>query len=98
MAQMDFVGLLREPGFTGPQRALALGAIVVRLAAPGSASSIDAWLGERSGPGELLAVDSEALSLSALYRISDRLLASKTTLEGVLFGRVQDLFGGSPRR
>jgi len=51
------------------------------------------WLGERSGLGDLLGVDLEAMSLSALYRISDRLLASKTALEDALFGRVQDLFG-----
>jgi transposase len=93
MAQVDFVGLLRELGFTGPQRAVAVGSIVGRMAAPGSELSTSAWLGERSGLGELLGVDFEAMSLSALYRISDRLLASKTALEDTLFGRVQDLFG-----
>jgi len=76
MAQVDFVGLLAELGFTGPQRAVALGSIVGRMAAPGSELSTYAWLGERSGLGDLLGADFEAMSLSALYRISDRLLAS----------------------
>ena len=95
MAQVDFVGLLRELGFTGPQRSAALGSIIGRMAAPGSELSTHAWLGERSGLGELLGVDFEALSLSALYRVSDRLLASKAALETALFERVQDLFGFS---
>lgn len=93
MAQVDFVGLLGELGFTGPQRTTALGSIIGRMAAPGSELSTYAWLGERSGLGDLLGVDFEAMSLSALYRISDRLLASKAALEDALFGRVQDLFG-----
>ena len=97
MAQVDFVGLLGELGFTGPQRTAALGSILGRMAAPGSELSTFAWLGERSGLGELLGVDFEAMSLSALYRISDRLLASKAALEDALFGRVQDLFGFTTR-
>jgi len=93
MRQVDFQGLLGELGLTGPQRALALGSIIARMAAPGSELSSYAWLGERSGLGELLGVDFEARSLSALYRISDRLLASKAALETALFERVRDLFG-----
>jgi hypothetical protein len=54
MAQVDFVGLLRELGFTGPQRTAALGSIIGRMAAPGSELSTYGWLGERSGLGDLL--------------------------------------------
>jgi len=93
MAQVDFQGLLRELGFTGPQRAAALGSIIGRMAAPGSELATHAWLGERSGLGELLDVDFESRSLSSLYRIADRLLASKAVLETALFTRLQDLFG-----
>lgn len=93
MSQVDFFGLLRELGFTGTQHTTALGSIIGRMAAPASELSTYAWLGERSGLGELLGVDFEAMSLSALYHISDRLLASKAALEEALFGRVQDLFG-----
>jgi len=56
MAQVDFQGLLRALGFTGPQRAAALGSIIGRMAAPGSELATHAWLGERSGLGELLDV------------------------------------------
>ena len=93
MEQVDFQGLLGELGLSGPQRALAVGTIIARMAAPGSELASYAWLGERSGLGELLGVDFEARSLSALYRIADRLLASKAALEAALFERVQDLFG-----
>lgn len=95
MAQVDFVGLLRDLGFTGPQRASAIGSIIGRMAAPGSELATYDWLCQRSGLGELLGVDYEATSLSSLYRISDRLLASKTALEDALFTRMHDLFGFS---
>lgn len=61
MAQVDFQGLLRELGFTGPQRAAALGSIIGRMAAPSSELATHAWLGERSGLGELLDVNFESL-------------------------------------
>lgn len=93
MERVDFQGLLKTLGFTGPQRAAALGSIIGRMAAPGSELATYAWLGERSALGELLDVDFEAASLSSLYRISDRLLASKAALEMALFERVQELFG-----
>jgi transposase len=93
MRQVDFPGLLGTLGFTGPQRAAALGSIIGRMAVPGSELSTYHWLGERSGLGELLDVDYEAISLSSLYRCADRLLSSKTALETALFERVSDLFG-----
>jgi hypothetical protein len=93
MGQVDFQGLLGALGFTGPQRAAALGSIIGRMAAPGSELATYGWLGERSGLGELLDVDYEAMSLSSLYRIADRLMVSKAALEAALFDRVADLFG-----
>ena len=93
MEQVDFAGLLASQGLTGPQRAAAIGSIVGRMAAPASERATHTWLGERSGLGELLDVDYEAMGLSALYRASDRLLTHKTALEAALFQRVNDLFG-----
>ena len=63
------------------------------MAAPASERATHAWLGERSGLRELMTADYEAMSLSSLYRITDRLLTSKTALESALFDRVSDLFG-----
>jgi transposase len=93
MQQVDFQGVLRELGFSGPQRALALGSIIGRMALPASELATHAWLTQQSGLGELLDVDFEAVGLSSLYRVSDRLLASRAVLETTLFDRVQDLFG-----
>ena len=87
MEQVDFAGLLASQGLTGPQRAAAIGSIVGRMAAPASERATHTWLGERSGLGELLDVDYEAMGLSALYRASDRLLTHKTALEAALFQR-----------
>ena len=93
MQQVDFQGLLQELGFTGPQRAAALGSIIGRMAAPGSELATHDWLSHRSAVGELLDVDFGATGLSALYRASDRLLASQSALQPALFDRVRDLFG-----
>lgn len=93
MQQVDFQGLLRAQGFTGPQQAAALGSIISRMASPGSERATYAWLGQHSGLGELLDVDFEASGLTSLYRASDRLLAIREALEVALFERVRDLFG-----
>lgn len=93
MQQVNFPQLLRELGFSGPQRAAALGTIIGRMAQPASELATHAWLSHRSGLGELLDLDFEATGLSSLYHISDQLLASQAALETALFDRVQDLFG-----
>ncbi len=93
MQQVDFVELLESLGFTGPQRAAAIGSIIGRMAAPASELATHDWLGSRSGLGELLDVDYEIMSLSSLYRVSDRLLRHKPALEAALFERTKDLFG-----
>ena len=91
MRQVDFPELLQSLGFTGPQQAAALGSIIGRMVEPGSERATHRWLGERSGLGELLDVDYEAMSLSSLYRISDRLLAKKTVLEAVFHSLKSEL-------
>lgn len=93
MAQVDFTDLLADCGFNGPQRAVALGTIIARMAAPGSEQATWRWLRSRSGLGELLDYDYEAMTDQALYRIADRLYQHRTPIEDTLFGRVRDLFG-----
>jgi len=93
MQQVDFTGLLQSLGFTGPQRAAALGSVIGRMAEPGSELSTWQWLQAHSGLGELLEVDYEAMNLASLYRISDRLHASREVIESALFERVSNLFG-----
>jgi transposase len=93
MQQVNFFGLLKELGFSGPQQAAALGSIIGRMAQPASELGTWQWLQERSGLGELLDVDYEGMNLAQLYRISDRLYSARATIERVLFDRVTSLFG-----
>ena len=74
MAEVNFVELLQDLGLSGPQRALIVGAIIGRLAAPGSERATHRWLVERSGLGELLDVDFEAIPLAPFYRAADLLM------------------------
>jgi hypothetical protein len=93
MAQVEFVEVLETLGLTGPQRAAVLGVILGRMAAPGSELATQRWLCERSGLGELLDVDFEAMSLMQLYRAADVLMRHREALEAALFARVSGLFG-----
>ena len=92
MAEVDFVGLLQALGLTGPQRALIVGAIIGRMAAPGSERATHRWLSERSGLGELLDIDFEALPLVPFYRAADGLMRHRAVIEQRLFARVSELF------
>lgn len=93
MARVDFTALLGDCGFNGSQRAAALGTIIARMAAPGSEQATYRWLGSRSGLGELLDFDYEAMSDQALYRVADQLYRHRKSIENALFDRVRDLFG-----
>ena len=93
MAQVQFLPLLEDLGLSGPQRALIVGAIIGRMAAPGSERATHRWLGERSGLGELLDVDFAAIPLTPFYRAADVLMRRRTVIEQTLFARVNDLFG-----
>jgi transposase len=83
---------LEQLGFTGPQRAAAIGTIIARMVAPGSELFTHGWLGQHSGLGELIDYDFEALNLMQLYRASDQLLKHKATLEDFLYTRERSLF------
>jgi transposase len=93
MRQVDFTGLLRELGLSSPIRAAILGAIIGRMAAPGSELAAYRWLGQRSSLGELLDVDFERMPLMTLYRASDALMKYRDIIERTLFNRVHDLLG-----
>jgi transposase len=93
MAEVNFVELLQDLGLSGPQRALIVGAIIGRMAAPGSERATHRWLGERSGLGELLEFDFEATPLAPFYRAADLLMRHHAVIEQTVFTRVSDLFG-----
>jgi len=93
MSQVGFADLLIELGLTGPIRAAILGAIIGRMAAPGSELATHHWLDQCSGLGELLDVDFGRMPLMTLYRASDALMKHKDRIERTLFNRVHNLFG-----
>ncbi len=89
---LELPKILEGAGLNGIQRAAVLGNIIGRMAAPGSELATWNWLQERSGLGELLDVDFEAMSLMSLYRASDLLVRHRQTIETKLFSRISDLF------
>ena len=93
MERLGLGRLLEGLGFNGRQRAVAVGSIIGRMGQPGSERASWRWLCERSGLGELLEVDFEAMSLMRLYRVSDALMAHREAIEKHLFEQVTELFG-----
>ena len=83
---------LAKLGFNRHQLAAALGNIVARMAFPSSERASHNWLGRRSGLGELLGYDFEAMGLDRLYQASDQLYKHKAALESHLYGRERTLF------
>ncbi len=97
LEQLGVMKLLAELGLNGPMRAAAMGAIVGRLARPGSERATWRWLSRRSGLGELLDFDFETLSLMQMYRASDALMKHREAIERHLFIRAMGLFDLEPR-
>lgn len=89
---LELPRILEGAGFNGVQQAAVLGNVIGRMAAPGSELATWHWLQERSGLGELLEVDFEAMPLMSLYRASDLLVRHRQTIETKLFSRINDLF------
>ena len=93
MQAVGFIKLLIGLGLSGPLRSVMLGVIIGRMAHPGSERATRRWLEQRSGLGELLEVDFEAMAEKALYRASAALMKHRSAIEDALFSRVSELFG-----
>lgn len=89
---LELPRILEEAGLNGIQQATVMGNVISRMAAPGSERATWRWLKERSGLGELLDVDFEAMPHMSLYRASDLLVRHRQTIEATLFHRINDLF------
>ena len=96
LEQLGVGDLLEALGLNGPMRAAAMGAMVGRLARPGSERATWGWLSRRSGLGELLGFDYETLSLMQMYRASDALMKHRQVIERHLFTRAMGLFDLEP--
>lgn len=79
--QLKLPEQLKKLGLSETETAEALGSIIGRAVNPDSERSTYAWLLKESGLGELIDFDFRKSSLDRLYRISDKLLPFKETLE-----------------
>ena len=72
---------LKELGLNRHQVAASLGVIAGRMIVPGSERATHYWLQNVSALDELMGGDFSNLSLDRVYKVSDRLLKHKDTLE-----------------
>jgi len=93
MRQCGFEDKLGALGLNRPQIAAAVGAVVARMAHPGSELATHAWLQRRSALGELMGFDFEAMDLNRMYRASDALHKHREALQDHLFAQARAIFG-----
>jgi len=84
---------LKELDFKEDEIVRAKVLILGKLINPGSECKIYEWFKEFSGISELLGIAVDDISLSGLYRISDKLLEHKEEIESRLVERERELFG-----
>jgi transposase len=92
LRQLGLEAKLESLGFTGPQKALAIGSIIARACHPASELETHRWLREQSGIGELIGYDFDQVTLYKIYQISDLLLQNKSAIEEHLFKQERDIF------
>lgn len=92
LKELNISQTLEMIGFSGPQKAAAIGSIIGRMASPGSELSTWQWLIERSGLEELVDFDYTAMPVMRLYRTSDLLVRHREQIEDALFSRIKNLF------
>ena len=90
--QLKLDDRLKALGFNRHQLAAAMGNIIARMAHPASELATHAWLQQRSGLGELIGYDFEAMGLDRLYQVSDLLWKHKAALEDHLYQQETTLF------
>ena len=93
MRECGFEDKLSALGLNRPQIAAAVGNVIGRMAHPGSELATHDWLRQRSGLGELIDFDFEAMDLNRLYRASDALHSHRQALQDHLFAQAQSIFG-----
>lgn len=91
--QLQLPEQLRELGLSKTDVSIALGSIIARAVFPDSERSTYSWLCNNSGLGELLDFDFNNSSLNKLYKISDKLLHHKNSLESHLESVEQKFHG-----
>jgi len=85
--------ILEGVGFNKKEIDRAKVLVIGRLVNPGSEKEIHEWFHKRSGLDEVMDIDPKGISLSSLYRISDKLVANKESIEERLVERERELFG-----
>ena len=92
LLQLGIPSLLAQLGCTIKTQHALLGAIVGRLAKPGSERATYTWLCNESGLGEFLGGSFQHMSLMQLYRASDQLVAHRDEIESKGFHQAMSLF------
>jgi len=92
LQQLQLDQKLTALGFNGVDLAAAIGSIIARMVSPGSERHTHRWLNHQSCLGELIDVDYSKISLTRLYKVSDKLLSHQAMLESFLATQEQTLF------
>lgn len=89
--RLQFSEMLKALGFSSLEIKTTAISIMSRLISPQSENNLPLWLPTTALP-ELLTVNTEMISKNRWYRISDKLMANQSTIEGTLAEREKTLY------
>ena len=70
----------------------AIGTLIAKACSPASDKKSIEWLRYTSGAGELYGCDYSSISSNSIYRVADKLLNDKETIEKHLYDKTKDIF------
>jgi transposase len=93
LKKLELEECLFDLSFSKREREAAILLIVGRMVHPGSEKRTHLWAQHISGLDELLGTSFKRLSHNTLYKVSDKLLKNKESIESHLRKKERDLFG-----
>lgn len=90
--KLEIDSKLRELGFSKREIDLAIGVIVGKLVKPTSERATHIWLQNQTALPELIDCDFQKISQHRVYKISDRLISKKDSIESHLANIEDDIF------
>ena len=90
--ELELANLFKSLDYTPIQVHSAIGTLIAKACNPASDKKSIEWLRESSGAGELYGCDYNSISSNSIYRVADKLLDDKETIEKHLYDKTKDIF------
>lgn len=90
--ELELHNLFESLEFTPIQINSAIGTLIAKACFPASDKKSIEWLRDSSGAGELYGCDYNSISSNSIYRVADKLIEHKDTIEKHLYDKSKEIF------